>query len=228
MDHACHQCGQEIEAGTPFCRHCGAPQIRVPVEDEPATPPLPPGTPDDAQPPAQPVPMGGATPPVRAGVDWSNALPASLWAGALLAVSWIVPYSGYFLWIIAAGIIAVALYKRRAGDAALTPSNGARIGAVCGLFGFVGFAGMLAVGLLILRGSTKFREMMQSAIQQAAASNPDPRAQEMISSMTSPAGLAILVTLVLVIFLVGFIALGSAGGAVGAWVFSPRKNPPPR
>src|SRR6185312_14334224 len=158
-----------------------APQIRVAVDDEPATPPLPPGTPDETQPPAQPVPVGGAAPHVRTGVDWSNALPASLWAGALLAVSWIVPYSGYFLWIIAAGIIAVALYKRRAGDATVTPANGARIGAVCGLFGFVGFAGILAVGLLVLRGSTKFREMMQSAIQQAAASNPDPRAQEMIS-----------------------------------------------
>jgi hypothetical protein len=34
--------------------------------------------------------------------------------------------------------------------------------------------------------------------------------------MTSPAGLALMVTIVMVIFLIGFIALSSAGGAIGA------------
>ncbi|MGH9521554.1 MAG: zinc ribbon domain-containing protein [Terriglobales bacterium] len=226
MDHTCHQCGQEIEPGTPFCRNCGAPQIRVAIDEPPATPPMPPGTPDDAQPPAVPVTVGAAPPPPRPGLDWSNALPAAIWTGAILAISWIVPYSGYFLWIIAAGILAVALYRRRTGNAPLTRSNGARIGAVCGLFGFVGFSGMLAVGLLLLRGSTKFREIMQAALRQAAANNPDPQAQQMLAKMTSPAGLAVLVTLVLIFFLACFIALGSAGGAIGAWMFSPKKNPP--
>ena len=226
MDPTCHQCGQEIEAGTPFCRHCGAPQIRVPGAEEPAASPMPPGTPADVQPPATPVSVSPPPPPPRPGLDWSHALPSAVWMGAILAISWIVPYSGYFFWIIAAGIGAVALYQRRTGNAPLSSSHGARVGAVCGLFGFVGFAGMLAVGLLILRGSTKFREIIQAALQQAAASNPDPQAQAMLAKMTSPAGLALLVTLVLVIFLVGFVALGSAGGAIGAWLFSPRKNPP--
>src|ERR1051326_7417864 len=58
MDHACHQCGQEIEEGTPFCRHCGAPQIRIPGLEEAATPPMPPGTPGEVQPPAEPVVIG--------------------------------------------------------------------------------------------------------------------------------------------------------------------------
>lgn len=185
---------------------------------------MPPGTPAEVQPPATPVPVDATA--GRAPLDWSHALPAALWMGAILAVSWIVPYTGYFFWIIAAGIAAVALYRRRVPNVPVTPANGARIGAVCGLFGFVGFAGMLAVGLLLLRGSTKFHEMIQATLQQAAASNPDPQAQQMLAKMTSPAGLAVLVTIVLVFFLVGFIALGSAGGAIGAWLFSPRKNPP--
>src|SRR4051794_39421123 len=29
--HRCPKCGTEIEDGTPFCSHCGAPQIRVSV-----------------------------------------------------------------------------------------------------------------------------------------------------------------------------------------------------
>jgi hypothetical protein len=218
MDHACHQCGTEIEEGTPFCRHCGAPQIRIPTLDEPASPPMPPGTPADAQPPAVPVPVGQAPQLGPAGIDWQQALPAALWAGALLAVAWIVPYIGYFLWIIAAGAVAVAFYRRRVPQAPITPAIGARIGAVCGLFGFVGFAALMAVALLLLRGSTKFREMLQQAMQQAAASNPDPKAQELLAQMTSPAGLAFIVTLVMVVFLVGFVALSAAGGAIGAWL----------
>jgi hypothetical protein len=106
--------------------------------------------------------------------------------------------------------------------ATLTPAIGARIGALCGAFGFAGFAVLLGIGLVLLRGSTKFREMLQQAMQQAAASNPDPKAQELLAQMTSPAGLAFLVTVVMIIFLVGFVALSSAGGAVGAWLF--KKN----
>lgn len=219
MDHTCHQCGREIEEGNPFCRNCGAPQIRIPSLEEPA-PPMPPGTPGEVQPPAQPVMLAHVPPPPPPlGVDWSNALPAAGWAGALLAVAWLVPYLGYFLWIIGAGMIAVGFYRRRVPAAIVTPADGARIGAVCGLFGFVGFACLMAIGLLLLRGSTKFREMLQQSMQQAAASNPDPKAQEILAWMTSPAGLALMVTIVMVIFLIGFIALSSAGGALGAKLF---------
>ncbi len=217
MDHTCHQCGREIEEGTPFCRHCGAPQIRIPSMDEPATPPMPPGTPGEVQPPAQPVVI--STAPMLRGIDWANALPAAGWAGALLAVAWLIPYLGYFLWILGAGAVAVALYKRRVPGAVVTPADGARIGAITGLFGFAGFAGLMAITLLLLRGSTKFREMLQQSMQQAAARNPDPKAQEIMAWMTSPAGLALMVTIVMVIFLIGFIALSSAGGAIGAKIF---------
>lgn len=183
---------------------------------------MPPGTPGEIQPPAEPVVIASAPPTARVGVDWANALPAAGWAGALLALAWIIPYIGYVLWILAAGAVAVAFYKRRVPNAAMTTADGARIGALSGLFGFVGFACLTAVGLLLLRGSTKFREIMQQAMQQAAANNPDPKAQEMLAQLTSPAGLAFMVTLVMIIFLVGFIALSSAGGAIGAWLY--KKN----
>ncbi len=219
MDSTCHQCGREIEEGAPFCRNCGAPQIRIPGLEEPVAPPMPPGTPGELQPPAQPVAIAHVPAAAAPGVDWSHALPAAGWAGVLLAVAWLVPYLGYFLWIIGAGVIAVAFYRRRVPGAVLTPANGARIGAVCGLFGFAGFAALMAIGLLLLRGSTKFREMLQQSMQQAAAANPDPKAQEILAWMTSPAGLALMVTIVMVVFLVGFIALSSAGGALGAKLF---------
>ena len=187
--------------------------------EEPATPPMPPGTPGEVQPPAQPVAIVHPLVTAPAGVDWSHALPAAGWAGALLALAWLIPYIGYFLWILAAGVVAVAFYKRRVPDAVITPANGARIGAVCGLFGFAGFAGLMAIGLLLLRGSTKFREMLQQAMHDAAAANPDPKAQEIMAWMMSPAGLALMVTIAMVMFLIFFVALSGAGGALGAWFY---------
>lgn len=153
------------------------------------------------------------------GVDWHHAIPAAAWAGALLMVSWILPYIIYLLWIIAAGAIGVAIYKRRAPNATLTPATGARIGAICGLFGFIGFSIVAAVGFLLLKGSTEFRDKMQQAIQQSAARNPDANVQQVMAQLNSPAGLALMVTLGMVIFLIAFILLGSAGGALGAKIF---------
>lgn len=225
MEHLCHQCGLAVEEGEPFCSKCGAPQIRIPQMEEAATPSFPPGTPGDVQPPAQPLAVGGAAPaPALAtgAVQWPAALPAAAMSGAVLAVAWVIPYVGYFLWMVAAGVLAVAFYRRRAPAAELTTAIGARIGAVCGLFGFAGFAGLMAIGLLLLRGSGKFRALLQQAVQQAASRNPDPRAQELLNQMMSPAGLALLITVVMVMFLVGFVALSSAGGAIGASLFKPR------
>jgi hypothetical protein len=224
MDHACHQCGQEIEEGTPFCRHCGAPQIRIPGIEDPASPPMPPGTPGEVQPPAEPVVIGQAPALAPAGIDWPNALPAAGWAGALLALAWLIPYLGYLLWILAAGVAAVALYKRRVPNAVITPAIGARIGALSGVFGFAGFATLMAITLLLLRGSSEFREMLQKAMQQAGASNPDPKAQEVLAWMMSPAGLALMVTIVMVMFLIVFIAISSAGGALGAWLYRKKEE----
>ncbi len=219
MDHACHQCGREIEEGTPFCRHCGAPQIRIPGMEEAGVPGTASEAPAEAPLPPQPVAIRQAPLAAPAGVEWPHALPSAAWAGALLAAAWIIPYIGYFLWILAAGAVAVAIYRRRLPDAPVTPGIGARIGALCGLFGFAGFSCLMAVGLLLLRGSTKFRELLQQAMQQAAASNPDPAAQDVLKQMTSPAGLALIMTIVMVVFLIGFIGLSAAGGAIGAKLF---------
>lgn len=57
MEHACSQCGTVVEDGSPFCPNCHAPQIKVPVRPPtaPVSEPLTPGTPEDVQPPAEPV-----------------------------------------------------------------------------------------------------------------------------------------------------------------------------
>ncbi len=173
MEHPCHQCGAPVEDGTAFCKQCGAPQIRVPVE-EPATQPLPPGTPGEVQPPAEPVTLAGAPEALPAGIDWAQAVPGAALAGALLALAWVVPFLGFLLWLLAGGTLGVMIYRRRVPGAALTPRLGARIGAVTGLFGFGVFAVVLGLELLATRGSGRLRQMLQQVIQETAARNPGP------------------------------------------------------
>lgn len=220
MEHSCHQCGAAVEEGTAFCPQCGAPQIRVAVQEEPASPPLPPGTPDDAQPPAEPVALGPEPPegaPAPARIEWSQAIPAAATAGIILALAWVLPPLGFILWVVAAGLVGVTFYRRRVPAGGLTPRMGARIGVISGLFGFAVFALLLAMELLA-RGGGKFRELVQQVLQQAAARNADPRAQQAVQQMMTPAGLAFLVTFAMVIFLVVFLLFSAAGGALGAWL----------
>src|SRR5512147_586202 len=129
MEHPCHQCGTAVEEGTAFCPQCGAPQIRVvTARQEPASPPLPPGTPEDAQPPAQPVELGtqaAAQPVAPPRIQWSQAVPAAAGAGAVLALAWVIPPLGFVLWVVAAGLVGVAFYRRKVPDATLTPRQGA-------------------------------------------------------------------------------------------------------
>ena len=221
MEHPCHQCGAAVEDGTAFCKHCGAPQIRV-MGEEHASEPLPPGTPTEIQPPAEPVPLGSTAPAVPLGIDWSQAVPAAALAGFFLAIAWAIPFLGFLLWLIVGGVLGITIYRRRVPQAMLTPGLGARIGAVTGLFGFVVFAVLFGSDLLLTRSSGHFRQMLQQMIEQAASRNADPRAQQAIQQMMTPAGLALLVTIVLVLFFAAFLALSSVGGALGAWLLGKR------
>jgi hypothetical protein len=224
MEHPCHQCGAPVDDGTAFCKHCGAPQIRV-MGEEPASDPLPPGTPAEVQPPSQPVPLDGS-PGAPPGIDWSQAVPAAAIAGFFLAISWVVPFLGFLMWLIAGGVLGIAIYRRRVPHATLTPGLGARVGAVTGLFGFGVFAVLFGLQLLVTRGSGHFRQLLQQVIEQAGSRNPDPRTQQAIQQLMTPAGLALLVTIILVFFLAAFLALSSIGGAAGAWLLG--KRPPDR
>ncbi len=209
-----------MEEGTPFCKQCGAPQIRVET-DAGATPPLPPGTPGQLQPPAQPVPLApGQSPPGR--IEWSQALPGVVLAGILLAISWAIPRGGLVcLWMIGGGALAVVMYQRRA-RVLVSTGMGARLGAVAGLIGFVLYAVFVSIAGLLLKG--QLRAMLQTALQQAAGSNPNPAVQEAMQRLSTPEGMALLFTVMLVILFAAFLVFSAIGGAIGASLFRPREK----
>jgi hypothetical protein len=236
MERPCYQCGAAVEESTAFCPQCHAPQIRVaPSTPEPqlssfdvsdeqslnasASPPLEPGTPGQAQPPAEPAPISSPPTSSPAGLDWSQAVPVSAMAGAIVAVTSAmvaIPFLGLIVWMGGTGIVAVLLYRRRTPQAIPSPGMGAKIGALAGAFGFGVFALLLAVQMLLTRNSGRFRATLEQVIQQAAAQNSDPRAQEIIQRLSSPEGLALILTLVLVMSLVAFLLFSSLGGALAA------------
>jgi hypothetical protein len=218
-----------VEEGDAFCPNCHAPQIRVAgtPSNEPATPPLTPGTPGEVQPPARPVDLhrnepaaygvrpGFGAPPAPTHISWSDALPGAALAGVLIALSFI-PLLSLLLWPTVAGILAVMLYMRRHPEQHLTGKLGARIGSMAGVFGFILAAVLMVVELAALRGGGQLRETVMQAIQQSAARNPSPEAQAMVQRLLSPEGIAVMIGVALLFSLAIFAGFGALGGALGA------------
>jgi inorganic pyrophosphatase/exopolyphosphatase len=76
--------------------------------------------------------------------------------------------------------------------------------------------------------SQEFRTAMQEALDKSLASNPDPRAQEMMqqfmNNLNTPQGLATFFVVIMAIMAVVFVIFSAAGGALGASMFARRRD----
>jgi hypothetical protein len=137
MQEFCHRCGGELperSGESPFCPHCGAPQLSLSLENQSKeTGGEVAGEADAAGPTgAQPV----ANPRQ---VEWKTAIrcaAAVAGVGALLSVGAIrvdllSPVS--LLWIMSASLITLGFYQRRRPAAWMDVRVGARIGVVVGV-----------------------------------------------------------------------------------------------
>ena len=115
----------------------------------------------------------------------------------------------------ASGTLAVANYRRREKLKWLAGGIGARLGALAGTIGFAIYALVFAVDILLLR-SNNYRQMLSQMIAKMAERNPDPQVQQMLRWFLTPQGLATLVTTSLLFLFLGFLLLGTFGGALWA------------
>ncbi len=228
MEHPCHQCNTAVEDGVPFCPKCGAPQIRVVSDDnEPVTGPMPPGTPGEIQPPAQPV-YGTPAPWMPAPtlnpdhIHWRIAFPSalliglsggliSLFMGRIPALLLLIP--------MATGALTVWAYRRRT-RALVRPFAGMKLGVFAGMFSFL-LSAIAVVGMFTLG-----RGMVQQSMREAmslSSKNVDPQSlqimQKMVDQMNTPEGLiTICIVILFVLFAITFL-FSAVGGALGAAMF---------
>jgi hypothetical protein len=219
VEHPCYQCGAAVEDGVPFCPHCSAPQIRV------AGPAVVVQAGAEAE---APLPEAAvyrpAVPPGQ--IDWPLALAPALQAGFIAAILMIIPLGASLgLGMLAAGFLAVLLYRRRVPSANLGAGMGAKLGAVSGAIGFALFGVLTAIETAVLHNGGELRAQLLKAVEQAAARNPDPQAQQMLQYIKSPEGLALMMVLALAVMFVIFLIFSSLGGAVGAAILHRKDRP---
>ncbi len=129
MQEYCHRCGGELPASdgeSPFCPHCGSPQIYLQDYEQQS------GA-------VEANTTGAIAPPRPQQVEWKTAIRcAALVAGVAAGLSLVSEQLQVIsllstLWTISGSIIALAMYQRRRPLAWMDAGVGARIGLVVGL-----------------------------------------------------------------------------------------------
>jgi hypothetical protein len=185
-------CGAQLPPDALFCHKCGKPQREI-VEPEIIAP---------VQEPVQPplIPQVEVRP-----LNFNNpiAIRTALLAAFAATVLFFLPYLNW----IAAGFLAVALYRRRTGQL-LNMESGVRMGWITGLLTFLMAAVILSTGLVLMRLSGGV-----AAIQaELKTSMIDPRVIEMLKQFQNRGFIASL----LVHEFVFMTLLSMAGGALGS------------
>lgn len=171
---------------------------------------------------------GQAIPPAEADIDtiqWPHALPSATQAGLIAAILMLIPLGGFGLGMIAAGVLSVLLYRRRVPAANLTPGMGARLGAVSGTLGFAIFSIFTAIEVALFHNGGELRADLLQAVQQSASRSSDPQAQQILEYLKSPPGLALVMTLGLMVMFGAFLIFSSLGGAIGAALLRRKHHP---
>ena len=213
-----------MKEGSPFCKSCGAPQIRVesdvPVERITTTTSEASESPNPEQTELQ-KPLHVSERPTAAHVSspihWGRALPAVLLAAVFESV-----FNLFGLGVVAGGYMAVSLYRRRQIGQFITAGMGARLGAVAGGLAFFIVSVFASTGVLFFHTGNQFRDAIMQSLQQVAARNPSPEAQQMVDYLRSPDGFALFLGFALVITLVFHLVLSTIGGIIATAVANRR------
>jgi hypothetical protein len=220
MQEYCHRCGGELPARdglSPFCPHCGSPQIYLQDYEQ--------------QNGGAEADTTGAIPPPRPQqVEWKTAIRcAALVAGVAAGLSLVsqrvqVVSLLSLLWTISGSMITLALYQRRRPLAWMDAGVGARIGLVVGLalvacLGVAwGIGGLVArYGLHSLAGfDAELTRTFREGFEKASAMAPQP--PEVMRLWFSPefrAGMMLAGFGMLSGFL---LVLSTVGGALGGFM----------
>jgi len=160
----------------------------------------------------------------RTTLDRGNLLRAAIAAGVIAGLLSMLPL-GFILGSPLGGFLSVLLYRRRSWSADPSRSAGFRLGALSGLFGFLIFAVLASIQVLLLQGGNEVREAMIEAVHRQQARNPNPQAGQMLDYFLTPHGLMMMMVVGLILMGILFVLLSGIGGSISATLLR-RKEPP--
>ena len=225
MHQYCHRCGGELPASdgaSPFCPHCGSPQIFLQDYEQQTG-----GAEADT--------TGAVPPPRPQQVEWKTAIRCAVLVAGIAAVLSLVaarvelvsPLS--WLWTISGSIITLALYQRRRPLAWMDAGVGARIGVVVGLALVACFGVAMAIGGLVSRYvlhsmagvDAQLTQLLHDQLEKASSIAPQPpELQRFWYSPEFRAGMMLAFFGMVAGFL---LVLSTVGGAVGGFMRMRRK-----
>ena len=222
--HPCHQCNAEVEEGTPFCRKCGAPQIRVSREgtsEQPREASVEPGSPAS---PVTGAPQQGAR---SIDIDRRLARRQAALAGLLVALVLALAFKSLpsLLLIPLASMLTIQLYYRKRPQDRISAGTGAGMGLLTGFLGFLMFALLgvpVALWQFVYHPDPQLMHELRTQLEAAARAHPNPQAQQIIQNFLTPGGLTLVVVALFLFLLVFTLIFSAIGGAIGATLFRRR------
>jgi len=171
------------------------------------------------------VPVGRAEPAPGLAESNSRAMVrAAVYAGMIAAALSSIPL-GFVLALPFAGFLSVLFYRRWASPPELPPRSGFGLGALAGVFAFVGFLVLAAVGTLTSHGENTVREALLESIRQQQARATDPQVRQMLDYLATPSGMVFMILLSFLFMAAVFVLLSGAGALLSASLLD-RKGPP--
>jgi hypothetical protein len=116
------------------------------------------------------------------------------------------PFS--LVWLVATGFLGVFLYRRRTGQR-LSALSGAHLGWICGLFGFV-FAAMMLAMMAVALSEPSVVSAVHEQMKGRGVSEED--VNQLVNVLRTPVGIAEALVMSFLLFTV----LPAFGGLIGA------------
>jgi hypothetical protein len=228
MQETCHRCGGELPAGSgesPFCPHCGAPQLFLSLENQSVETGGESGT---AIISAAGETTSAAPPPRPRQVEWQTAIRCALVVAGvdgvlnLLGERFPFAMAAGSLWTLSAAVITLGLYQRRSPSAWIDARVGARIGIAAGLLVAAATAIATAVAGLVsrfgLHENPLFIDQLAPVLAQLRANVAASATPDIVRFMSSPefsAGFLLAGTGMSALFV---LILSAMGGALGGLI----------